>query len=177
MLDKPKNKEIVKLHYKHKEDKLRQRIRMTKIKEEALAKEIEKREKEAKENLIFRLADESFPPSEHHSTANDVEDASNDKIKFDNRESGRLSQSCKELVENSIDDEISCGQKIGKCVILRGFHDRMHSEPRGKSNLYRVERTTNDSCRSHKEWLQTITNDPKIVVSFWSRLEIRIYLY
>ena len=88
-----------------------------------------------------------------------------------------MSQSCKELVENSIDDEISCGQKIGKCVILRGFHDRMHSEPRGKSNLYRVERTTNDSCRSHKEWLQTITNDPKIVVSFWSRLEIRIYLF
>ncbi|KAL7024344.1 hypothetical protein ACKWTF_013001 [Chironomus riparius] len=166
MLDKPKNKEIVKLHYQHKEDKLRQRIQMTKIKEEALAKEIEEREKEAKENLIFRLVDESFPPSEHHSsTANDAEDASNDKIKFDYRESGRLSQSCKELVENSIDDEISCGQKIGKCVILRGFHDRLYSEPRGKSNLYRVERTTNDSCRTHKEWLQTITNDPKIVNS------------
>jgi len=179
MLDKPKNKEIVKLHYKHKEDKLRQRIRLEKIKEEALAKEIEEREKEAKENLIFRLADESFPPSELNSTASDNEDAQNNKIKFDYREnhlkSGRLSQSCKELVENSMyanknqiydDNGITCGQKIGKCVILRGFHDRFFSEPRGKSNLYRIERTTNDSCRTHKEWLQTITNDPKIAVSF-----------
>lgn len=170
MLDKPKNKEIVELHYKHKEDKLRQRIRMAKIKEETQAKEIEEQEKEAQENLIFRLADESFPPSEHHSIAS--EDAQIDKIKFDYRElkSGRLSQSCKELVDNSVDadkDDISCGQKIGKCVILRGFHDRMFKEPRGKSNLYRLERTTNDSCRTHKEWLQTITNDPKIVVRFF----------
>lgn len=184
MLDKPKNKEIVELHYQHKEDKLRQRIRLEKQQQEALAKEMEVNRKEAKENEIFRLADESFPPSECSCDNEIVATSSNALRKFDYQAnqvelSSRSRQQYVELVESSTNaqpkddidaiNEIPCGQKIGKRVILKGFHDRIHSEPRGKSNLHRVDMTTTNGSRTYKDWLQTITNDPKIVVSFSSR--------
>lgn len=177
MLDKPKNKEIVELHYKHKEDKLRERIRIEKVKDEALAKKMKIQEKKAKENEIFRLAEDSLASSECSISS---KDASNDLAKFDYQtnqmESNEFNVTDGGLVENSSHDkyenhiydksDIPCGQRRGNCVILRGFHDRMSKEPRGKSDLHRIHRLTIDNYRTHKEWMQIVTNDPKIVVSY-----------
>lgn len=183
MLDKPENKAIADLHYIHKENKLRSRIRDKKFRQDAFDKEQEVLQHEKEENQVFRLAAESFPISKC-STVNEFDAGSSrnstsgtgDSIFLadDVKLSGNSSQESAKLVEKAekneqIDDKngLPCGHRIGKRVILRGFHDRIHTEPRGTVNLHRKDpMNNNDERQTYKSWLHSLTNDPKIVVSF-----------
>jgi hypothetical protein len=60
---------------------------------------------------------------------------------------------------------IPCGQKIGNRVILRGFHDRLSSEPRGEKKNYSLKKKGNFSTLTHSKCLDMLANDPEILVS------------
>ena len=191
-IEKLKNREIAKRHYQHKEEKLRQRIYKKAKEEKQLAKEMKEVEKEERENFVFRLAEESLAASE--CDANENENVATKKFpltykRFDYPMSElELLEFQRQLCEKSLDEVkkdkllaptalndandggeengITCGQKIGNRVILRGFHDRLCTEPRGEKNYYHLKKSgTGTTCLTHSQWLDTLTNDAEILVS------------
>lgn len=149
-----------------------------------LAKETLKLQAEVGENFVFRLADESFPPSECDS----IERAALQELppaheKFDypvnESELYELKRKLKssEVIEsekllavsanNASDMKLSmpCGEKVGSRVVLRSFHDRISAEPRGEINFHQRHATEQATCLTHKQWLNAMANDPKILVS------------
>lgn len=183
MLEKPKNREILQLHYRQKEEKLRKRLQLKAYEEKILAKEMEHLEKRSRENFVFRLADNSFPASEC-----DANEELQMKVlppafkKFDYPVNDReLLEFKRQLNEKSVkvikrgkfpstwhnvNGLITCGEKDGRRVImLRSFHDRLSDEPRGKTNHHRLQKTSISTCLTHKEWLDSLANDPEIIVS------------
>lgn len=188
MLDKPKNREFLKLHFKHKENKLHERIRIDAEKSQKLAQEMEKLEEDNEENFVFRLADKSFPASECDSNEHVAMKEllpTYEKFDYPVNESElatfkrQLNEKSLEVIKreklllttqnnaNEDDKEIgvSCGQKIENRVVLRNFHDRISDEPRGESNYHRSRGRGKSTCLTHEEWLDSIANDPEIVVS------------
>lgn len=192
-IDKPGNRELVKLHYEHKEEKLRKRILDEAERDKKLAREMEAMQREEQENFVFRLADESLPESECDANENVTHDKelplTYEKFDYPINES-ELMEFKRQFNEKSLDvikrdkllatvtmntdnandggDEIgvSCGQKIGNRVILRSFHDRICSEPRGKTNYYHLRgKGEISTCLTHTQWLDSIANDPDILVS------------
>jgi hypothetical protein len=189
-IDKPKNREIVKRHYQHKEQKLRERILKKAEQDEKLSREMEESEREKRENFVFRLADESLPASEcdaNEYVAKKELPSTYEKFDYPVNES-ELMEFKRQLNEKSLDvikrDKlhaklavnnandgnkeigISCGQKIGNRVIIRSFHDRICSEPRGESNYYHLRGTGElSTCLTHEQWLDSLANDPEILVS------------
>lgn len=186
MMDKPEIRDEAKRHYERKMDKLRKQVREGNLMREKLEEEEMKKLKEEEENFIFYLADESLPPS---SVCSDVEHTlqmklkafppSINKLDYPSNESELLELKRKLNAGETLDkikreklvgkfecDEtgISCGQRDGKRVILRGFHDRLYSEPRGKINLH-MKVAAESTCLTHKQWLHEISNDPKITVN------------
>lgn len=189
VMDKPLIKAAAQQHYQNKEDKLRRQVREQNVQDEKMDKERAKKWQEDEENLIFHLADESLPAS---SDCADGEEKLQMRLKafprvykkFDypinETELYELQNKLnmgKELDEIKADEKlipgeykeyeevgISCGQKIGNRVILRSFHDRLYSEPRGKSNLHAKE-AKESTCLTHRQWLHAISNDPQITVS------------
>lgn len=191
-MDKPKNREILKLHLKHKEEKLCKRIKDDADKSEKLAQEMEKLEKENQENFVFRLADMSFPASECDSkeyVAKELHLPTYEKFDYPVNESElaafkrQLNEKSLEVIKrekllltsqnnaNEDDKEIgvSCGQKVGNRLVLRNFHDRICDEPRGEANYHRSRGTGKSTCLTHEEWLNAIANDPEILVSEMKR--------
>ncbi|KAG5671725.1 hypothetical protein PVAND_001905 [Polypedilum vanderplanki] len=153
-MNKPRIKEIAKLHYEHKREKLRQQLITKKAADEAKEKKMQQCKELEQENLIFRLVDESFPSSEcNYNEPNEIKNPSLD-ITNEINNFARL---------NAIDD-ISCGYRIGKDneAVLRSFHDPFYSEPRGRSNLHIVEKLKNDDEGLTKiQKVDKILNDPK----------------
>lgn len=186
MMDKPEIRDEAKRHYDRKMDKLRQQVRKENLMKENIEEEEMKKFKEEEENLIFHLADESLPPS---SECTDVEHTLQMKLKalppsinrldYPSNESELLELKRKLNAGETLDeikreklvgklecDEagILCGQRDGNRVILRGFHDRLYTEPRGKINLH-MKVADESTCLTHKQWLHEISNDPKITVN------------
>lgn len=190
-MDKPRNRELIRSHYQHKKDKLREQLRRKAESEKELARDAAKLEAEERENFVFRLADESFPASECDGSAKEADaiELPSTYTKFDYPiNESELTEFKRQLNEKSLDvirrekllpstvnnanddDDgkeigISCGQKIGKRVVLRGFQDRICDEPRGESNYYHVKAGEEATCRTHKQWLDAMANDPEILVS------------
>ena len=187
MIEKPEIRKESKRHFKRKEDKLRQRIKEENIRKEKFEAEEMQKLQEEEENFIFHLADESLPSSSNH---DDTEDKLERKLKefppsfsrFDYpvNESELLELKHKIKMGKSLDEVkaeklvtspnvhdvemgIECGQKLGNRVILRSFHDRLYSEPRGKVNLHAKEESK--LTLTHEEWLNKISSDPKFTVS------------
>jgi hypothetical protein len=173
MMDKAEIRAESKRHYHHKEDKLRQQVREVNLMREEIDKEEMKKLQEEEENLIFQLAEESLSPS---SEPKDLEHTlqtrlkafppSIQKLDYPVNEMELLELKCKLNMGEKLDKtgEMSCGQKVGNRVILRSFHDRLYSEPRGKINLH-MKIATESTCLTHQQWLHEISNDPKITVS------------
>lgn len=150
-----------------------------------MAKETNELEKEKRENFVFRLAEESFAASECDANENvatmeppptyerfdypinelelmefkrQLNEKSLDEIKRD--------KLVAPLTSNDADDKgeelgIPCGEKIGNRVILRGFHDRFCTEPRGEKTFHHLIAKQSISCLSHSQWLDSIANDPE----------------
>lgn len=153
-MDKMKILQESKRHFKFKEDKIRQQVQEEILMQENLDSQEMQKILEKQEDLIFNLANEDF--------------ASCSK-KFNYRvpeiETKRLEQ--KLNLEKVFDDQesgISCGQKVNNKVILRNVHDRLYSEPRGKTYLH-MKQSFESTCLTHKQWLHEISNDSKITVS------------
>lgn len=188
ILDKPKNRKVVQRHFEHKVQKLRERLRKKAEKDRKLAEEMKKLEEERRENFVFRLADKSFPASECDSNENAAMKGlppAYEKFDYPVNES-ELSEFKRKLNEKSLeviksekllptlehntngDDMeigIPCGGRSGDKVFLRSFHDRISSEPRGETNYHLLKGTGKSTCLTHKEWLDTMANDPEILVS------------
>lgn len=186
LMDKPKNREIIQNHYQHKEEKLRQQLRKKAETERELAREAVKLESDKRESFVFRLADESLPePVCDASAKTDGIELPSTYTRFDYpvNESEliefkrQLNEKVLDVIRrekllfppNNANDDgkeigISCGQKIGKRVILRGFQDRICNEPRGEINYYHVKADEEATCRTHKQWLDAIANDPEVLV-------------
>lgn len=188
VMDKPLIKAAAQQHYQHKEQKLRRQVKEQNVQEEKMQKEKAKKSQEDEENLIFHLADESLPAS---SDCVDGEEKLQRRLttfprafkKFDypinESELYELQRKlnmgkeldeikAEELLPGEHKDEevgIACGDKIGNRVILRSFHDRLFSEPRGKINLHAKEANNEATCLTHQQWLHAISNDPQITVS------------
>lgn len=148
-------------------------------------------EKERRENFCFRLADDSLPGSECDAdeSVTHAKELPSPYEKFDYPvNESELIELKRQLNEKSLDvikrdkllatttannandggEEIgiSCGQKIGNRVILRSFHDRICSEPRGKSNYYHLMgKDEISTCLTHNQWLDSLANDPEMLVS------------
>lgn len=171
MMDKVEIRAESKRHYQHKEDKLRQQIRNENITKEKFDKEELKKLQEKEQNLIFQLADEhrlqmrlkAFPSSMKKCDY-PVNEAELLKLKRQLNEVENLKEIQEEKPAGGEEMGISCGKKIGNHVTLRSFHDRLYSEPRGKINLH-MKVATESTCLTHQQWLQDISNDPKITVS------------
>jgi hypothetical protein len=183
---KSRNREIVKLHYQRKEEKLRQRINREQEEEKQLAKESEELEKEDRENFVFRLAEESLAASEHDSDLNistkqlspiykryDYPVNEAELMEFKRQLNSKSLHEVKQdrllpttiLNEDGDANGIHCGQTIGNRVVLRGFHDRLCAEPRGQKTYYHLKSKGSFSCPTHSNWLDTLVNDPDILVS------------
>lgn len=187
-MEKPKNREILQLHYRHKEEKLRERLLAKAREEKMLAKEMERLAEENRENFVFRLADNSFPASECDASETvDTKELPPLFQKFDYPVNDlelaefkrQLNEKSMEVIKmdkgpakfyranvNDVEVGISCGDKVRSSVALQDFHDR-HSEeqPRGKTNNHRSKGTNISTCLTHKEWLDSLANDPEILVS------------
>lgn len=182
--DKPKNREILQRHFEHKREKLRVQIQEKAVQSDELAKETQKLQAEEGENLVFRLADESFPPSECDSNeraAMQEPPPAYEKLDYPVNESElyELKRKLKSLkvvksekllavsANNASDMELSiaCGEKVGSRVALRSFRDRISAEPRGEINFHQRQATEHATCLTHKQWLDAMANDPKILVS------------
>lgn len=167
MVDKAKNRKIIQLHYQHKREKLRQRLHSERERSEKLAKEMEENEKEDEENLIFRLAEESFPASETND--NDSTEVQTHAVSREAAATTKKFDYTANELKLISQEEALCGRKVGNRVILRGYRDHLHTEPRGKSNLHLVHDSANDSdCLTHKDWLRNVANDPKVLVRMLS---------
>lgn len=186
MVDKPKNREIIQLHFQHKEQKLREQLQRQAVENEKLTGEKAKLEEENRENFVFRLADESFPASddvEEHFAMKELP-LPYERFDYPVNES-ELLELKRQLNEKSLDvikgekalaappnnanhDSkeigISCGQKIGSRVVLRSFHDRICDEPRGEQNFYHLRENDEDTCFTHDQWLDAMVNDPESLV-------------
>jgi hypothetical protein len=155
-----------------------------------LAREIEDLEKEKRENFVFRLADESLPASEcdaNENVAMKELPPTYEKFDYPVNESElmvfkrQLNEKSLDVIKrdklletmtvNNANDEgmeigIACGHKIGNRIVLRSFHDRICSEPRGESNYYHLRgKGEFSTCLTHNQWLDSIANDPEILVS------------
>lgn len=188
VMDKPLIKAAAQQHYQNKEDKLRRQVKEQNVHDEKMEKENAKKSQEDEENLIFHLADESLPASS--SDCADGEKKLQMRLKTFPRAYKKFDYpineselyelqhklnmgkeldeiKAEELISGVYKEEeigISCGQKVGNRVILRSFHDRLYSEPRGKSNLH-VKEAKEATCLTHQQWLHAISNDPQITVS------------
>jgi hypothetical protein len=185
-IQKSKNREIVELHYQRKEEKLRQRIHKEQEDEKQLAKETEELEKEKQENFVFQLAEESLAASENGSDVNvpmkqlppaykrydypvnedeltELKRQLNEKPLHEVKQDRLLPTS--NLNKQGEENGIDCGQTTGNRVVLRGFHDRLCTEPRGQKNYYHLKSKGSISCPTHSNWLDTLVNDPDILVS------------
>jgi hypothetical protein len=145
MMDKPEIKKKVQKHYQHKVEKLRERIHRKQRQDEKLQEEALQREKEEKENLVFRIADESFASLMASSTSEEQQPTCT-KFDYHVNESRCIRKSKGyELIneikaEQVVDTENGrpCGEKIGNRILLRGHQDRLYKEPRGRVNLYQI---------------------------------------
>lgn len=189
MTNKPKNQEIMQLHYKHKEDKLRERLRGKAEKIKHLVEETEKLEEEERENFGFDLADKSFPPSECDSRNQHVEMKelpAYEKFDYPVNESElysfkqQMNQTPLEVIkreklfltptsqnganEHPVKIDIPWGQKIKNRVVLRNFHDRICDEPRGEANCHRSRDAGKTTYLTREDWLKAMSNDPEILV-------------
>lgn len=173
MMEKPRNAEILRLHFKHKEDKLRERIRVQAVASQVLAKEMGRLEEEGRENIVFRLADMSFPTSECDDNEKKLPTAF-EQFDYTVNESETKRELLSTLEKSSPAGEvaigISCGERQGSRVILRSFHDRISKEPRGETNYHQLKTVgrAKSTFRSHKEWLDAMANDPEILVNLTS---------
>lgn len=189
-IDKPKNREVVDRHFQNKAEKIRRHFMMIVEENEKLAKEKEIIEKEERENFVFHLADESLAASEcdaNENVASKEFPPAYEKFDYPINESEllefkrQLNEKSLDLIKrdklfatmtmNNANDEskeigIPCGQKIGSRTMLRNFHDRLCSEPRGESNYYHLKGEDKPAtCFTHNEWLDSLVNDPEILVS------------
>lgn len=189
-MEKSKNRQIRESHFIHKEAKLRKRLHEEEEHRKKLAQEAEKLEEENRENFVFRLADKSFPPSECDSDGSEhvgMKELPPAYKKFDYPvNESELYSFKRQLSEKPLDaiknekllptmhngqqDNVgevgtTCGQKLGNRVVLRNFHDRISDEPRGESNCHRSSEAGKSTCFTHKEWLDSIANDPELLVN------------
>lgn len=190
VIDKPKNREIVERHFQNKEEKIRRHVMMKAKENEKFEKEKEKLEKEKRENFVFRLADESLAASECDANENvaskefpptyekfDYPINESELLKFKRQLSEKSLEMIKKdkllatLTMNNANDGgretgIPCGQNIGSRTMLRNFHDRLCSEPRGENNYYHLKGENEPAtCFTHNQWLDSLVNDPEILVS------------
>jgi hypothetical protein len=159
-------------HSQHKEDKLRHRLSDERKKKCEISKEMELKERDMQENYVFCLADTSYSESECNEREKSKLCDSANASKFDKHKSAHSTErgkNFKELVEKAKKEmrdknKIMCGAKIERKVILRSFHDRSVSEPRGKSNSFNEKKTVYSTCMTHHQWLNHISNDSKFNV-------------
>lgn len=139
-MDKPEVKAMAQRHLRRKEEKLRQRIHDERERDERLMMENEKKEKIERENFLFRIANEDCSPSITANASVTLSKGAQTSDKFDYTLNELESHELRGLVEmeKSKSIEIPCGQKIKNQIVLRSFHDRTHTEPRGRSNLHRM---------------------------------------
>lgn len=184
MTDKPRNREVLRSHYLHKQEKLRNRLKTEAVENEKLAQEEAKLEQERRENFVFSLADKSFPASvcdsiecvgggmkEHPPAHGELDYGSNESAtgRNFNENSFRVLTSEKLFLttpNNANDDGIPCGEKVGNRVVLRSHHDRISDEPRGRRNYPQTcSKDSRDSRLPRKQRLDKMANDPEITVS------------
>lgn len=192
MMDKANVKEISQLHYREKENKLHRQVKEESSLREKVEIEEMKKSKEDEENFIFNLADASLPPSEYNDEEQilqtrlktfppafqrfdypvseleflELKRKLNSVQKLGEMRGEKLITELRANEEEEEEEEagLACGQKVGNRVILRSFHDRLYSEPRGKRNLYEKQASETATCQTHKQWLHTISNDLQITV-------------
>jgi hypothetical protein len=118
---------------------------------EVVQREMQQCKQRERENLMFRLADESFPSSEcNYDEPDEIRSTSL-----------HLGNEINDFKRSHPVNDISCGHQIGNEVVLRSFQDPVCSEPRGKVNLHIVGVSDNGDCRAGQE---SLVNEQKVVV-------------
>jgi len=155
MMDKPAVQDVVRKSLQRQERELRDRMNQALQREDELKKEAEQLEEEKRGNLPFRSTDESIETSLNGSQ---IDVGLKEKVK----EMDVKIQRWSDRIDKRKVVNVDCGQLQGDKFLLRGFHDRFYSEPRGRVQSHQ-KKTAADVRGPHKD-LKAMANDPEILV-------------